>query len=192
MIILIRSNSGFCFVWPVLVAASAFRMAKGRATAAKGKAHASKSSKVKAKCAAKRGKGQLTVAEQVRQRLRETFRDMSGDETHMICCGNPPRTMAEQLSYDLEQSEAGFPVQFGKLYNDRIRMMYTIKSEDSKKLSYSPPAKEVVNPAAGSADDEVVAMNHEDQTTDVTPALLRVPFFVFLFCFSFKFEWSFF
>ena len=151
-------------------------MAKGRSTAAKGKAHAKSSPKVKDKFATKRGKGQLTIAEQVRQRLRETFRDMSGDETHMHTCGDPPRTMAEQLAFDLEQADKGVPVQFGKLHNEKIRMMYTIKSEDSKKLSYTPPATATKTKGAGSADDDVVLVSHADGSTDVTPALLRVPF----------------
>ena len=125
----------------------------------------------------------LTIVEQVRQRLRETFRDLPTDEQNLKTAGEPPRTLAQQLHHDLDQAALGIPVQFGKFYNDKMRDTYKIKSAQMQALSYSPPPK----PAAVQKEGEGEASQSStdltcsvDQQTDVTPGLLRAPLFVFV------------
>ena len=57
----------------------------------------------------------------------------------MKTAGDPPRTLMEQLTHDLEQTAAGVNIQFGKTYSDRMRMSYKMKSAEMQALSYSPP-----------------------------------------------------
>ena len=156
-------------------------MAKG---AAKARAKASTTTGGKKHVAQKAGlqktnsKG-LTVPEQVRQRLRETFRSLSHEEQHVNVQGDPPRTLAEQLTADLEaHTQGNDTIGFGKNYNDKMKTRYKLKSAELQALTYvethektsaAVTSPETSGTAAASTDKEA------SKETDIAPGLLRAP-----------------
>ena len=123
----------------------------------------------------------LTVPEQVRQRLRETFRGLSHEEQHLNVQGDPPRTLCEQLTADLEASCGGDQsIGFGKNYNDKMKARYKMKSAELQALTYTvaddktaneKPATDTTTTAAASTDKA------GSKETDIAPGLLRAPHF---------------
>ena len=156
-------------------------MAKGP-NRAKGKAASGAGAKKQKAATSPGGKKQnvVNVAEQVRQRLRETFRALSHEEQHLNVQGDPPRTLCEQLTHDLDKSQAGDKgIIFGKNYNDKMKEKYRMKSAALQALTYHSTA---VTDKTSAATDKTSSAASTDKTTetgmketDIAPGLLRAP-----------------